>query len=62
MIAKKEGKLKQVSIGNVREILKCLVDMQTDFNVLHGDVIDGPLYELVARSESDYKKAIKKKQ
>ena len=50
LITKREGKKTSVSVGNVREILKCLVEIEAEYRAKHG-VVSPDWEELEARIE-----------
>jgi uncharacterized protein with PhoU and TrkA domain len=60
LIAKREGKKKQVIIGNVREILRIIVDLQYEA-MLWEDEDLSPLGLLQRRADSIYKREYKRK-
>ncbi len=56
-IAKKEGKKSQARIGDIREILKLLVETDVEYLVSNGGAIGkGPLDLLVEKSHAKYNK------
>lgn len=47
LVAKKEGKKKQVSIGNVREVIAVLIDLEAK-NMASGKLLySGPMFKLM---------------
>ncbi len=45
-VAKMEGKKKEVPVGNIREVVSCLVRLETDHILAGGPVKSSPLKEL----------------
>lgn len=50
LIAKAEGKKSKARIGDIREILKILVDIDSDYT-FNGDIKNTPLWMLRERSD-----------
>jgi hypothetical protein len=60
-IAKAEGKKSQVAIGNIREILKALINIEAELIVNGEDAKGGALYLLATEIEKLAAKKAKKK-
>ena len=60
-LAKLEGKKSAVAIGNIREILKCLINLEADRIVNGDDAKGGALYLLATEIEKLAAKKAKKK-
>lgn len=55
-IAKKEGLKKEVSIGNIREIIRCLVDLEREFRESDGQAGYSPADLIIEASEKKKRK------
>lgn len=60
-LAKLEGKKSQIAIGNIREILKILINLEADRIVNNEAAEGGALYLLVTEIEKRASKKSKKK-
>ena len=69
-ICKREGKKSQVAIGNVREILKCIAEIEAELLVKHQQdmaieegchCFDGPIAALKSAAEVKAARVLKRK-
>lgn len=60
-IAKRESKKVQVSIGNIREVMRILIDLQTEFTLSDNMKVDeSPVFIILAEVDKKVNKAIEK--
>lgn len=60
-LTKQEGGSVQVSVGNVREILKNLIMEEADYRVLNDTDKGGPLSMLALRAEEEIAKRLERR-
>ena len=58
-IAKREGKKVEVSIGNIREILRIIVDLEVEWELDYEDGSPSPLQAFDKNVARKYSKAVK---
>ncbi len=61
LIAKREGLKHEASIGDVREILSDIIDLEVEDSLKNSLGTDSPLYCLAKAANQRYLKALKKK-